>query len=92
MSNEDYWGLNGYSFESEYSEQEMETPDETFPSKNGAIVDIAVRWESLKKTCVVSTLTWVYQTQLNFKRIKCLWRNYLAGYNNRWCQVRDIHW
>ena len=34
--------LNGYSFEPEYSEQEMETPDETVPlrrfhSKNGAI-------------------------------------------------------
>ena len=64
MSNKDYWGLNGYSFEPEYSERGMETPDETIPSKNGSIVDIAVRWESLKKTGAVSTLTWVYQTQL----------------------------
>ena len=88
LSNEDYWGLTGYSFEPEYSEQEMEMPNETVILKNGAIVDIAVRWESLKKTCVVST------TKLNwkFKGIKCPWRNYLAGYNNRKCQVRDIHW
>ena len=93
MSNEDYRGLNGYCFEPEYNEQEMENA--RWDSSLKEWLDCGHCCEMRKSeenVCCKHSDLRIPSSIENSKRIKFPWRNYLAGYNNRWCQVKNIHW